>query len=385
MPPQYGGWPAPAPAPGGVPLRPLGVGDILSGAFTLVRRNPLATLGIAAIVETLAAVFTTTLNYIEQSRASNLVLNQQTTPGQASREIAHFFEVFIPVSVATIIIAFVFYAILTGMLTGALGRGLLGDKVTIGQAWSMARVLSVIGLSLLLLGIAIVIWVPFWAVLIVLLIAKADVAAVIVGILGGFGSLIFMVYVFVRLAVAVPAVVLEATGPINAMRRSWQLVRGSWWRVFGILLLAALVVGFIGFALQIPFEAVITAMGLGRSGFFGVSSTTVATGPSLTALIVAAIGGIVAATVTRPISSGVTVLLYADLRMRREGFDLALQQAAQGQADAQFISMWHGPGQPTPGQPAPAQPAPGQDPYPGGPHGTMPGAGPGTPGIPPAW
>src|ERR1700689_2487249 len=38
MPPPGGGWAASAPAPGGVPLRPLSVGDILSGAFTLIRR-----------------------------------------------------------------------------------------------------------------------------------------------------------------------------------------------------------------------------------------------------------------------------------------------------------------------------------------------------------
>ena len=388
--PPYGGWAPPAPAPGGVPLRPLGVGDILSGAFTLIRRNPLATLGIAAIIETISAIFTTTLSYIEQSRAHTLVITPQASPNQTSRELAHFFEVFIPVSVATILITFVFYAVLTGMLTGALGRGLLGDKITIGQAWSMARVMSIIGLSLLLVVIAIGIWLPFWAILIVLLVAKATVAAVIVGIFGGIGTLVFMIFVFVRLAVAVPAVVLEATGPVNAMRRSWQLVRGSWWRVFGIVLLAAIVVGIIGFALEIPFEIVTVALGLGSRGFFGVSSTGVATGPSIAALIVGAIGSIVAATVTRPISSGVTVLLYADLRMRREGFDLALQQAAQQQqTGAQFMSTWLGPG-PAPGsgqaQDAPGQTGiPGQQGYPGGPAGPSPGSGPGTPGIPPAW
>jgi hypothetical protein len=382
--PPYGGWAPPAPAPGGVPLRPLGVGDILSGAFTLIRRNPLATLGIAAIIETISAVFTTTLNYIEQSRARTLVITPQTSPNQMNHQIAHFFEVFIPVSVATIIIIFVFYAVLTGMLTGALGRGMLGDKVTIGQAWGMARVLSIIGLTLLLLLIAIGMWIPFWAILLVLLVTKATVGAVIFGIFGGIGTVLFMVFVFVRLTVAVPAVVLEAIGPVHAMRRSWQLVRGSWWRVFGISLLALLVVAVIGFALEIPFEAATFALGLGNHGLFNVSSSSsVATGPSLAALIVGAIGSIVAATVTRPISAGVTVLLYADLRMRREGFDLALQQAAQGQTASEWASMWHGPGPVagTAGQPI----APGQQAYPGGFQRPPPEPGSGAPDMPPGW
>ena len=66
LPPVGGGWAAPAPMPGGVPLRPLGVGEILSGAFTLIRRNPMATLGLAAIIETLSGIITTALSWSEQ-------------------------------------------------------------------------------------------------------------------------------------------------------------------------------------------------------------------------------------------------------------------------------------------------------------------------------
>src|SRR5690348_11576413 len=46
-------WPGylpPAPRPGCVPLRPLGVSDILDGSFTMIRRNPKVTLGLSAVV-----------------------------------------------------------------------------------------------------------------------------------------------------------------------------------------------------------------------------------------------------------------------------------------------------------------------------------------------
>jgi hypothetical protein len=62
-------------------------------------------------------------------------------------------------------------------------------------------------------------------------------------------------------------------------------------------------------------------------------------------LIVGAIGSILAATVTRPISAGVNVLLYVDLRMRREGLDLTLRDAAQNQTltGEEFGAIWRPP------------------------------------------
>src|SRR4051794_32416621 len=48
------GWDRPyaatAPRPGIIPLRPLGVGELLDGAFTAMRRYPRATLGLSAII-----------------------------------------------------------------------------------------------------------------------------------------------------------------------------------------------------------------------------------------------------------------------------------------------------------------------------------------------
>ena len=62
------------------------------------------------------------------------------------------------------------------------------------------------------------------------------------------------------------------------------------------------------------------------------------------------IGTIAAGTVTRPISAAVTVLLYVDMRMRKEGLDLALRTAAGDGplADSDFAAAW----QPPAGRPA---------------------------------
>src|SRR5687767_11648313 len=50
---QQPGWGAPvatAPKPGVVPLRPLGLGEVLDGAVALVRGYPRAALGVSAVV-----------------------------------------------------------------------------------------------------------------------------------------------------------------------------------------------------------------------------------------------------------------------------------------------------------------------------------------------
>jgi len=50
------------------------------------------------------------------------------------------------------------------------------------------------------------------------------------------------VYLFVALSMAMPALVLEHKGPIEAMKFSLHLIRGRWWRTLGIFLVTAVVV-----------------------------------------------------------------------------------------------------------------------------------------------
>ena len=333
-PPSFGGWPPSAPAPGGVPLRPLGAGEILSGAFALIRKNPVATLGVAAVVETVAGVCTTLVGRGEQHALATFQrsVTPGATPAQLRTAFDSFVSGFVPGFAATVVLTLLFAGILTGMLTWALGRGLLGERVTVAQAWRGARVLPVIGVSVLIAVILLALWLPVAALF---ALTKITPGTALVGVLGFLAAAVLAVFLWVRFALAAPAVVLEGASPVTALRRSWQLVQGSWWRVLGISLLAAAVVGFIGFALNLPFAIVEFVLSRGGSfpGLTPFSSATAAA-PSVAALLVGAAGGIIVATCTRPISSGVTVLLYADLRIRKEGLDLALQQAAQAPAAA---------------------------------------------------
>ena len=144
---------------------------------------------------------------------------------------------------------------------------------------------------------------------------------------------------------------LENQGPAAALRRSLGLVRRSFWRVFGIFLLTLLIVFIASAVLQVPFSLIERFTG-GSAQLFGLAGHR-----TVAAVLITAVGSIVAGAVTRPISAGVTVLLYLDMRMRKEGLDLALQGAAQGRplTGDEFATLWR----PTAGEARPWPPVAG--------------------------
>jgi hypothetical protein len=388
--PAYAPWPRQpqAPKPGVIPLRPLGVGEILDGAFTSIRRNPRATLGIAALLLTASAVITTTLSLFLVHYVGSLNLptpGQQLTTSQATHLLTRIGEVLAPTAAVSIVLAFIVDTVLTGLLTVVIGRSVLGHKITAGDAWRIARprMAALVGATLLIPLILIGLWAVYALVLVVLALAHAP--GPLIGSLAALGAItgiVLTVWFTIMFRMAGPAVVLEREGPARSLARSWRLVRGSFWRVLGITLLAGLIVVVTAGVLQIPFGVLSALAG-------GGNSLLPSTGGNVAGILISAVGGVVAGAVARPISAGVAVLLYVDLRMRREGLDLILQTAAAGGSTPtgdEFASLWR-PGART-AQPG-AEPGPGQgaEAGPGMPPGQGVPPAPGAPpaGGPPAW
>ncbi len=340
QPPRYGGsgWDTTGPPqPGGIPLRPLVLGDILNGAITAMRRNPAATIGLAAIVLGIVGVITTVLAIaLIGSIGSSANTFANSNGSFNGTELGDTLASVGVVGLSAFILTLIAESILTGMLTTVIGRGALGQRLGIGEAWALARprIGAIIGVTLLIFLIIIVAWIPLAVITIALAALHLGPLAAIIGILGTLAMIGFTVLLWTRLSLATPVVVLERLGPVAALRRSWQLSQNSFWRLFGILLLTLLVVGVAGFILKIPFDIVQALAGGGFSSF-SVSS-------SIAGIIVSAIGSIVVGALTRPVTAGVTVLLYVDMRMRKEGLDLALRDAAQRQemTGDEFAGLW---------------------------------------------
>src|SRR6516162_5892719 len=393
--PRYSPWPSQpqAPKPAVIPLRPLGVGELLDGAFTSIRRNPRATLGIAAVLLTASAVITTALSLLLVRYFGTVTLpspGQKLTDAQATRLLTRILEVLAPTVAVSAVLAFIVDTVLTGLLTVVIGRLVLGHKITAGEAWRIARprIPALVGVTLLIPVILLGVWAVYAVVLVILAVAHAPGTLIgLLAVLGAIAAIVLTIWFAIMFRMAGPAVVLEREGPAQALARSWRLVRGSFWRVLGITLLAGLIVLITAGILQIPFGLLAAMAG-------GGNSLLPSTGGNVASILISAVGGVVAGAVARPISAGVAVLLYVDLRMRREGLDLVLQTAAgSGAAPTgdEFASLWRPGAQPGQGAgPGPgtgagagpgastsqgASPGPGVPPDPGGPPG----------GGPPAW
>jgi Membrane domain of glycerophosphoryl diester phosphodiesterase len=122
-------------------------------------------------------------------------------------------------------------------------------------------------------------------------------------------------YVGVRLAVSVPAAVVEGRRWPQALSRSWSLVAGHWSHVLATLLLALWATGLVGILLGL----VLVPVG---SLLEAVTGWLVTDGWLAGTLIQAAVNA-----VTLPYLLVVWVLLYLDLRARAERLDLDTPRA----------------------------------------------------------
>jgi hypothetical protein len=104
----------------------------------------------------------------------------------------------------------------------------------------------------------------------------------------------------------------------GALRRSWQLVKGKFWRVFGILLFGGLVVNIVSYALQFGISALVLTVGSWADNSEGSGATAVA----IALGAAAGIATVLTLVASLAFMSAVQALIYLDLRVRREGLDL---------------------------------------------------------------
>ena len=183
--------------------RPLGIGEILSTAFELYRRHWRTLLAIAAVV----VVPLTLLQYLFgdwiRSRGEITSLQQVSTATWA-------------VGAAGLVAALagiLMYLVLTGAITRAVAAEVAGEDPSVEQSYRFGfhRLGSVLLVSVL--------------------VGLATIAGLILFIIPG-------IWIGVRLAVSVEALVVEGRRGTQAMGRSWELVGGHWWHAFGALVVA---------------------------------------------------------------------------------------------------------------------------------------------------
>ncbi|WP_371548802.1 glycerophosphoryl diester phosphodiesterase membrane domain-containing protein [Streptomyces sp. NBC_00554] len=326
-----GGWggnwggPPPAAKPGVIPLRPLGVGEILDGAVSTMRTYWRTVLGISLTVAVVTQIAVILLQgFVLDDSATSDTLNDSTA---TVSELSSALGTTLASSGAVLLITLLGTIIATALLTTVTSRAVLGKPVTTSEAWRDARpqLAKLFGLTILLPLIAIVIiGVGTLPGVLIGVTASGD-AGIAVAVIGGLGAGVVALWLMIRFSLASPALMLEKQSVFKSMSRSAKLVRGSWWRVLGIQLLATIIANIMASIIVIPFAVIAAALsGDGLSGFFSSDSGSL----GWTFLIVSGIGSVIGSMLTFPITAGVTVLLYIDQRIRREALDLDLARAA---------------------------------------------------------
>ncbi|MGH8581754.1 MAG: hypothetical protein ACREWG_03000 [Gammaproteobacteria bacterium] len=109
-------------------------------------------------------------------------------------------------------------------------------------------------------------------------------------------------------------IVVERIGPIAALKRSHYLVWGDWWRTLAILTVALLILVALSLLVYVPMAV------LGGIGGIDFSFPVFI---AIQTLLVVLVG-----TFTVPLIIAIMLVQYHDLRLRKEGTDLAARIAA---------------------------------------------------------
>jgi hypothetical protein len=278
------GGPTPPPPPppmmsgpqGGIP--PKRLGEILSSAFNIYKANASQLILIVAVVvvplSLISAVFSGVVFAPDKVQVTN-------TGGQVVFDYAgRGLGVALLAGAIGALIAVLISAVLQAAILRAAAQATIGDPVDVEASYryGLKRLWSVILVS----------------ILVGLVVAVGFILLVIPGI-------IFLVF----LSVSIPVLIVEGRRGTEAMGRSWNLVKGNFWHAFGVIVVAALIVGIIS----------------GIIGAIGGDNWAVR-------WIFTAIAQIL----TVPFASLVSVLLYLDLRARSESLsaDTLRQELASG-------------------------------------------------------
>ena len=282
----------------------MGIGEILDITFSLYRKYFRLFLGVITVYFLGSLVTYSLEGFLQDSDLKNLVPHLTRTP-------------FVLVSMGGVIIA---------TATLYLNRHITSPdalKQTLRRFWHL--------LGGYLLWTTIILVIPLIVTLLFLssFIMRGTFSFPVLFIIP-FVLLPFSIYFAVRWGFVFEVLLLEKTNVRNAFKRSSELVRGTWWRVFGMLVLILLLSVAILYIFEISLGTIfILAKAAGGTDFKELIQWSVMEADlSSSNLIFYAImtcTDLTLKTLIFPIWVIGIVLLYFDLRIRKEGFDIEIQ------------------------------------------------------------
>jgi hypothetical protein len=276
-------------------LKPLRLGELLDQAVRLYRRNFLAFVGIIAVVYIPYALASLLISVLTIYNLGNL---------RADRAYAFTPGYWLTI-LASMVLPFIYVVFVSGLgtavFTYAVSNNYLGQKIGITEAYrQLGGTWLKLLLTLLVFG---------------LLVIAAFIWIIVpcVGWLTGSGLFIFLAWVVGPLIP--PVVVLEKLDVTKSIARAWDLARRRFWWLLGFA-----VVFYLFNMLVVTGPTTLISY---LAGLVIGSSGNLATG-SVLPTIISSVAGALLHLLVLPIQLIAWTLVYFDLRVRTEGFDLAL-------------------------------------------------------------
>lgn len=285
----------------------MNLGDLLGGAIGILRFNPKASIGLTAIVMVVGFALSVPVALLA-TRASRF------SYGDDVGALLGVSGVLGLPSLLTIMIT-------TPMLSRVTYEAILGNKVTINQAWVRVRprMWNYVAATLL-------------AGVITFAVSAATVAVLNLALSGGgYASTLIMLFLFTLLGSAVAlaltvklnlypaAIVLDAQNWWRAFGRSWQLTNGYFWANLGRIVVASIMVSVLAWVFQVPVNFL--------AGLVGIAWTN--TSAQILVIFGAyAITQLLSLMIIMPFLVAFSTLLWTDMKIRKEGFDLTLMEQA---------------------------------------------------------
>jgi hypothetical protein len=323
-------------------------GEVLDGAFQTVRRNPAAMLGSSFLGQCVSLLLAGAV----LAGGAGLMARIEQSDG-SQMDDAELSGLLVPLlglaagGLGVSLLSAVVMSILGGVMAVPVSRSSLNRKTGFKQMWVLVRhrLLALAGLSLLMILVPLV---PLVLLVIgaIAILAATGPAGVLIVLPLGLGVMAVIVWLSIKLLVAPAAITIEELGVLDSLRRSWSLTTASWWRIFGIVLVAALIIGVIGQVVQIPISLAIG----------GISSTVTPQAgieqlgkQDLLLTVISMVVSGLAGALGFAFQSAVSGLVYLDLRMRRDGLDVELLRMMESGSDpdgvpGRGLSPRHAPG-----------------------------------------
>jgi hypothetical protein len=311
----------------------MSISDMLDAAFRLYRQHFLTFIGIVALLQVPMGMlqFLAQLPYI-QALQRFTTRPPAVVPGRSPLELFPFAALlpyYALILGLGILQYLLIYNLMTGALANAISRSYLGQPTSILSSYKIGfrRLLALIVASLTPLAISMV-FVAIVAGCAIGALAtlgvrpgeQPNVGLAIAAVIGLLGVVLLMIvaglFFYVRLLLATQAIVLEGQGPFAGLARSWRLVGMAFWRSLGIFLLVYAFIYIVSLVVQLP----LLAMG----AFFGMLLNNSMLYQGIASLVTYGVLIFVL-----PLQFTIFTLLYYDLRIRKEGYDLELLAQAQ--------------------------------------------------------